>query len=209
MNYKDLLSNQELFDAFRRGDQRAFSEIYRCFKIAIYAFTIRMVGEAEKAEDLTVQSFVRVWERRESIESMAHLKNFLYIAARNSSINYLRERRRSQLELTSEIAEEADTYHISRYETDQLFTDLVEDIMLVVKKMPKLRGIVFRMRYLEERSVKEVADTLQLSIQNVYWHTSEALAQVRGALLKKAPIPSKVFSLLLMFVSASLITANS
>jgi RNA polymerase sigma factor (sigma-70 family) len=200
MKYKAILSNRFVFDAFKSGDRRAFMEVYRSFKTVVYAFTIRMVGSAEDAEDLTVQTFTRVWERRESIESMAHLKNLLFISARNSAIDFLESKRRSQVELTTEVAQEIDMYNISTYKTDQLFADLVEDILALVEKMPRLRQQVFRMRYLEERSVKEVSDTLGLSVQSVYWHTKEALAQAREVLLKKPTMPTNVLSMLLLLI---------
>jgi RNA polymerase sigma factor (sigma-70 family) len=195
MNYKAILSDHVKFAEFKKGDERAFMEVYQTFKKVIYAFTIRMVGSAEDAEDLTVQTFVKVWERRESMESMAHLKNFLYVTARNSAINFLVVRKRSRMELTTDVAEEIDTYDSWKYTTDQLFTDLVADIIAIIEKMPKLRGRVFRMRYLEERSVNDVAEALGLSVQSVYWHTKEALAQTRAALLAKSKLSSTVISL--------------
>ena len=200
MNYKAILLDQVLFAEFKRGDERAFMEVYQTFKKVVYAFTIRMVGSPEDAEDLTVQTFTRIWERRESIESMAHLKNFLFVAARNSSINFLQSKRRSQLELTTELTEEIDSYNSWKYNRDQLFTDLVEDITALVEKMPKLRGQVFRMRFLEERSVKEVADMLNLSVRSVYWHTTEALAQARASLSKKAELHTTVLSILFLLI---------
>jgi RNA polymerase sigma factor (sigma-70 family) len=206
MNYKAILSDHILFDAFKRGDQRAFMEVYHGFKRAIYATTIKMVRSAEEAEDLTVQVFVRAWERRETIYSMAHLKNLLFISARNAAIDSLQAKKCSQVELSAEVTEEIDSYNISKYETDQLFTNLVEDIMAVIKTMPKVRATVFRMRYLEDRSVQEVSETLHLSAQSVYSHTKEALAQAREALLlKKGQIRSKVYFLLIFFTGAALI----
>ncbi|HXD77610.1 MAG TPA: sigma-70 family RNA polymerase sigma factor [Puia sp.] len=190
MSYKTLLSDQDLFDAFQRGDERAFAQIYQAFKRPVYVTTFRMVGSAEDAEDLTVQVFARVWERRATIESMAHLKNFLFVAARNGSINFLEAKRRSPVELTALVTEDMETDGAAPPDADQLFADLVEKIMAIVEEMPRLRKLVFRMRYLDERPVKEVAEILELSIHSVYWHSKEALAQIRTALLEKAPARS-------------------
>jgi RNA polymerase sigma factor (sigma-70 family) len=202
MNYKAILSDQVLFAEFKKGDERAFMEVYQTFKKVMYAFIIRIVGTAEDAEDLTVQTFIKIWERRENMECMAHLKNFLFVTARNGSIDFLQSKRRSHLALTTELAEEIDNYDSWKYNTDQLFTDLVEDIKAIIEKMSRLRGRVFRMRYLEERSVNEVADTLGLSVQSVYWHTKEALAQTRAALLTKSEWRSTVFFLLFLLFFA-------
>jgi RNA polymerase sigma factor (sigma-70 family) len=205
MNYKAILSDESAFTAFKSGDAGAFTKVYEALKGVVYGFTIRLVELPEDAEDLTVQAFMKVWERRESMESMAHLKNFLFIIARNSAINFLEAKKRSRLELTIEVAEELDNHECWKYSNDQLFADLVSDVLAIIEKMPRLRGRVFRMRYLEERSVNEVADVLGLSVQSVYWHTKEALAQARTALQKKSEFSSPVFSflLLLFFVLGS------
>jgi RNA polymerase sigma-70 factor (ECF subfamily) len=205
MDYKAILSNQDLFDAFKRGDQRAFTKIYEAFKKMVYAVIIRMVRSPEDAEDLTVQAFTRVWEHRATMESMAHLKNFLFISARNSAIDYLRARRHSKVELTPEIAEEIDSSNESEIETDVLFAELVQDILALIQTMPKVRGKVFRMRFLEELSAKEVADHLDLSIHGVYWHTKEGVAQVRETLTQKAHGRSKVFLLFLLLATSAFI----
>jgi RNA polymerase sigma factor (sigma-70 family) len=205
MSYKAILSDQVLFEAFKRGDQHAFMEVYQTFKKAVYAFTVRIVRSAEEAEDLTVQAFVRVWEHRSSIDSMAHLKNFLFISVRNSSINYLQARRRSEVELTTAVAEEIDSKCLSHHNNDILFTELVEDILALIETMPKLRGTVFRMRFLEEQSAQQVSQKLGLSIHGVYWHTKEAVAQAREVLQKKGHRHSKVLFLLLLLVAADLI----
>lgn len=202
MNYKAILSDHVLLAEFKKGDQRAFMQVYQAFKKAVYAFTIGMVGSPEDAEDLTVQAFVKVWERREMIESMAHLKNFLFVTARNSGINLLAAKKRCLVELTPDIAKEIDNHDNRKYNADQLFADLVGDIIAIIDKMPKLRGRVFRMRYLEERPVNEVAETLGLSVQSVYWHTKEALAQTRAALLAKSDLSSTTISLLFLLFFA-------
>jgi RNA polymerase sigma-70 factor (ECF subfamily) len=202
MNYKAILSDEGVFTAFKGGDPNAFTKVYEALKSVLYACTIRLVEVPEDAEDLTVQAFMKVWERRESMESMAHLKNFLFIVARNSAINFLEAKKRSRAELASEVAEELDSHDCWKYSNDQLFADLVSDILAIIEKMPQLRGRVFRMRYLEERSVNEVAEKLGLSVQSVYWHTKEALAQARAALQKKPEFSPTVFSLLFILFFA-------
>jgi RNA polymerase sigma factor (sigma-70 family) len=202
MNYKAILSDEALFAAFKRGDEQAFMEVYQYFKRAVYSFTIRLVSLPEDAEDLTAQAFVKAWERRENLEGMPHLKNFLFIVARNSAITFLEAKRHSRLERTMDVAEELDNYDCCTYGNDQLFTDLVSDILAIIEKMPRDRARVFRMRYLEERSVSEVAKTLGLSVQSVYSHTKEALAQARAALQKKSELPSTIISLLFLLFFA-------
>jgi RNA polymerase sigma factor (sigma-70 family) len=197
MNYKALISDHGVFEAFRNGDERAFSKIYAAFKKPVYITTLKIVGSPEDAEDATVQAFMRAWERRDSVQSFQHLKDLIFIIARNICLNILRSKNNKAFPLTDEISEEADCSRYSKAHADQIFADLVHDIHTAIERLPKVRREVFRLRYMEEMSPDEVADALEMNVQNVYAHTKRAMRELREALGKGKLLPSE--SLLIAF----------
>jgi len=197
MNYKALISDQAVFVAFQNGDERAFSKIYSAFKKPVYITTLKIVGSPEDAEDATVQAFMRAWERRSSIQNLQHLKDLIFIIARNICLNVLRSRSNKAFALTEVVSEEADSSSYSKAHADQIFADLVQDIHAAIEQLPKVRREVFRLRYMEEMSPDEVADALEMNVQNVYAHTKRAMSQLREALGKGKLHPSE--SLLIAF----------
>jgi RNA polymerase sigma-70 factor (ECF subfamily) len=198
MNYAALISDQSVFQAFKDGDERAFSKIYQALKKVVYVTTLKIVGSPEDAEDATVQAFMRAWERRQAVQSMQHLKDLIFIIARNISIDVLRRRNNEAFPLTDEFCEEADFARYSKAHTDQVFSDLVLDIHAAIERLPKTRREVFRLRYMEEMSPDEVADRLKMNVQNVYAHTKRAMRELREVLGKGKLNPSELLLIALL-----------
>jgi RNA polymerase sigma-70 factor (ECF subfamily) len=186
MDYKALLSNETLFIAFRHGDEQAFTAIYQGFRGVIYITVSRIVQSDETAEDITVNTFMRVWERRTGIESMKHLKNLLFVTARNLSLNELRDRSK-EYKLTDEVFGEVDRMNHDLYHASELFADLIERAHDIIKQMPEKRGQILRLQFFEELSAEEIAKTLKISKTSVYYHTQEAMRILRSALSGNRP----------------------
>lgn len=206
MDYKALISDQVVFDAFKEGDGQAFSKIYNAFKRAIYITTLKIVGSSEDAEDITTQSFMRAWERRAGIESMQHLKDLLFIIARNISIDHLRKKASKKFLPTEEVGDEVDGSRYSAAHRDQIFADLVQDIHAAIERLPKVRREVFRLRYMEEMSPDEIAVALEMNVQNVYLHTKRAMKELRESLGRKRLSPSQLLALTLFLGFPDLFT---
>jgi RNA polymerase sigma-70 factor (ECF subfamily) len=197
MDYKALISDHIVLRTFKEGEGRAFSKIYAAFKRPIYITTLKIVSSPEDAEDITAQSFMRVWERRDSIESMQHLRDLLFVIARNMSIDHLRKKANKAFFPTEEVGEEVDGSRYSTAHTDQILADLVQDIHAAIERLPKVRREVFRLRYMEEMSPDEIAVALEMNVQNVYLHTKRAMKELRESLGRRSLHPSQLLVLAL------------
>jgi RNA polymerase sigma-70 factor (ECF subfamily) len=184
MDFKTLIGDVDVFHSFQNGDGKAFKLIYEALKYSVYTTTKKLVESSEDAEDVTVEAFALVWERRAAVKSMDHLKNLLHIIARNKSIDLLRSRTNVNRHSLDEILEELDTDRSMIYRNDQVFADLVEELHRAMECMPKVRKTVFQMRYFDELPADEVASFLNITKHAVYWHTKLALGQLRGKLSK-------------------------
>ncbi|HVU56291.1 MAG TPA: sigma-70 family RNA polymerase sigma factor [Puia sp.] len=49
-----------------------------------------------EAEDITIDTFVKLWQNREKFESEAHIKRFLFKTAKHASIDFHRDKRRKK-----------------------------------------------------------------------------------------------------------------
>lgn len=179
MKNSDLIVDDMVFDAFKNGDEKAFTSIYHCFKRQIYVTTYKIVRSEWDAEDITVKTFTHLWDKRLIIRDMQHLKNFLFIVSRNLSIDVLRYRARVS-ETSAGSLDAIDNNKLVSSNHDQVFAELIEEIWQVVSRMPKMRREVFFLRYKEDKSADEVSALLHISINTVYKHTSLALEQMRS-----------------------------
>src|SRR5689334_17665699 len=84
----------DLILQFKKGHQAAFTELYERYQPAIFYFVRKFVSDTGQAEDITAETFIKLWNRRENFDNEKSIASFLHITARNSSIDWLRSEKR-------------------------------------------------------------------------------------------------------------------
>lgn len=88
--------------AARNGDLGAFEHLVRTYQAPVWRFLRHLLGDAELAEDVTQETFVRVHRRLSSFDGRSRFTTWLFQVARNAGIDALRLRsRRERLELAA------------------------------------------------------------------------------------------------------------
>ncbi|MBI5309725.1 MAG: RNA polymerase subunit sigma-70 [Actinobacteria bacterium] len=78
---------QTEIEAFQRGDESAFEAIAERYRPALRVHCYRMLGSFDEAEDLTQETLLRAWSKRESFEGRAKLRSWLYSIATNACLD--------------------------------------------------------------------------------------------------------------------------
>lgn len=90
----------EVIAGAQRGDVDAFEQIYHAYVGRVHALCRRLSGDAERAEDLTQDVFVRAWRRLGSFQGRSRFYTWLYRLAVNLATDNLRAaRRRGEVEM--------------------------------------------------------------------------------------------------------------
>src|SRR3982074_14913 len=92
----DMSSDMELARALREGDEAALAAIYDRYMPGIYDFLARFLRDRSAAEDLAQMTFIRAWEKRDSLRDPARVKSWLYTIAHNLATNHVTRNRRTQ-----------------------------------------------------------------------------------------------------------------
>lgn len=88
----------------RRRDVGAFESIYRTYVDRIHGLCLRLCGNPQRAEDLTQEVFLRVWERIEAFEGRSRFYTWLYRVAVNRVMDALRsDMQRTRREVADDI----------------------------------------------------------------------------------------------------------
>ena len=136
----------------QKADVAAFNEIVSRYKDKIYRYVYRMTGNAEDAEDLTQEVFVRMYTNIAGFRAEARLSTWLFRIAGNLCTDAFRKGKNSRGNLSldgpvgdaEEHASERDLADMSR-EPDRLFgrKELGQQIESALAKLPpKLRSAV-------------------------------------------------------------------
>lgn len=88
------LTDHELIDAARGGDERAFEELVRRHERLVAASVVGMLGPGPEARDVGQETFVRFFESLDRFRKESSLGTYLVRIAINLSLNELERRRK-------------------------------------------------------------------------------------------------------------------
>jgi RNA polymerase sigma-70 factor (ECF subfamily) len=89
----EQLSDEELMEAYQRGDTRGFERLLGKHKKPVYNFIHRQVGHEATAEDLMQEVFLRVIKGAASYKRQAKFTTWVYTIARNLCVDHARRAR--------------------------------------------------------------------------------------------------------------------
>jgi len=182
------------------GDEETYIFLFREYYVSLCSYSRRYVGRKDVAEEIVSDTFLKIWETRESLQINTSVKAYLFQAVCNNSLNYLRKLKKEQtldeyfLETSSEnigfasISEEVEEQSL----TMDGISEKIED---AVNLLPEQQQKVFRLKRFEGKKNKEVAEIMGLSIKTVEMHLSKATLNLRKNL--KDYLPSFLLFLLL------------
>lgn len=93
---------KDLVKDFINGDQEAFAELVRRYERKVYSLAFRMLGNHADADEVTQETFVRLYEQRENLRTVGYFTGFLLRIATNYAIDLLRKRSRHHFSLDDE-----------------------------------------------------------------------------------------------------------
>jgi len=133
-----------------------FRQLVITYQQRLYHVIRRQVPSHEDADDVLQNTFIKVFRHLDGFENRSELYTWMYRIASNETINHLKRQKRSRVdELGDKDKRQADAY----LNTDELAASL----QTIVNMLPERQRMVFRMRYYDELSYKEMASLLQLT----------------------------------------------
>ena len=90
--------DSEVVRQIQSGDDAAFEELMRRYKRPVVNFVYRMLGNADDADDVAQEVFVRVYRNFDTYRTETKFSTWLFALARNAAIDHLRWRARHPTE---------------------------------------------------------------------------------------------------------------
>jgi RNA polymerase sigma-70 factor (ECF subfamily) len=153
---------------------------FETYYVELCEYVLRLVGSAETAQDLVQDLFLRLWNTRGPQDAQRLTRPYLFIAARNSGLKYLRHRR----------VAEAWIERVSREEIPAadspsdlcLRRELEEAAERAIAELPPRCREIFLMRRRDQLSYQEIAERAGVSLGTVKCHMWRAVVLLREKL---------------------------
>ena len=89
-------TDTELLRKMRQGDESAFRQLYDRHSRQVAAFAFHLTHSAVDAEDILQETFLTLWTSREQLPPIVNPASYLFIIARNKTLDHLRKIARQQ-----------------------------------------------------------------------------------------------------------------
>jgi RNA polymerase sigma-70 factor (ECF subfamily) len=162
-----------LLRLIRGNDRQAFKYLFDCFFVPLCRFVLTFVNARPVAEDIVMEVFAAVWEKRNELDINVSWKAYLFQSARNRALNYIRDNER--------FVPVSDWSFYDRTETDESLElkELEHLIREAVCSLPDRCGEVFRKSRFEHHTNREIAAELNISVKYVEAQITKALKLIR------------------------------
>jgi RNA polymerase sigma-70 factor, ECF subfamily len=173
-------TDDECLARIRTGDAAAFEQLFRRYAEPLYDCAYGYVGSRDAAQEIVQRLFVTLWERRRDWTVSGTVATYLFRAARNASLNALRDHRRG-IAFRARLSDTADTGG-PNVEQEIEAAELAVAVARIVARFPTRCREVFRLNRYHHLTYPEVAEVLGLSVKTVEVHMARALRELRTRL---------------------------
>lgn len=149
-------------------------------KNTLYRLAKRVVGETSEAEDVVQEVFVKIWKQRNQLAEIANMEAWCMRLTKNLSIDKLRSKHRRTESLDKgfeQVDDEQNPYQFVE------MNDTMNQIGKMMDALPEKQKMVMHLRDIEGLAYQEIAETLEIPMNQVKVYLYRARKQIREQIL--------------------------
>lgn len=161
--------------ALEKGDQKAFAELLQRYRESVYFMMLKMCGNKDDAEDLTIEAFGRAFKKLEQYSPDYAFSTWLFKIASNNAIDFIRRKKQmTSVSLDNKIENSENKEHSSNIRSQVLDPEenfikkqKIEQVRVLVDNLkPKYKEMI-ELFYFHEMSHEEISQKLNLPIGTI------------------------------------------
>lgn len=179
-------------DALENGSQKAYSELLRYYRDPLYFTLLKMMKNPSDAEDLTIEAFGKAFRNLDKYTTDYAFSTWLFRIAINNCIDYMRRKNTSPqcvdedfINIENAVGHGAAGFS-SEFSQEESYMkkERIRVMHWAVEQLrPKYRTLI-ELRYFQELSYEEIAQELNISMNNVKIQLFRAKYMLSGIMEK-------------------------
>jgi len=168
------LSDKKLVYLIANEDKTAYQKLFEEYAPRIYSFSLKYLNNKSDAEELVQDVFLKIWEKRKTLDASLNIKAFIFKIAVNTIYDFIR---RKNIEHAFEdyarlnyTTNENYTWH------DVIFKEMQQKLESLMAQLPEQQQKIFKLSKLEGCSNDEIAQKMKLSKRTVENHLYRSLS---------------------------------
>jgi RNA polymerase sigma-70 factor (ECF subfamily) len=157
---------RKLIQSIRKGNTRAFSELVNRYKDLVYTLALRMLGNREEAEEVSQDTFIKVFNSLERFKGDSKISTWIYRIAYNACLDRIRLRKSRTFLAIGEMEDFIFT------EMDTALDKMVREergllVGQCLAKLPSEDAGLLTLFYFEEKSLLEIENILNVPVSSL------------------------------------------
>lgn len=167
-----------ILSALSDGSTKAFDALFVAYYPKVLQFVTHFCNDRQEAENIVQDLFMNLWIKKDVLDGIENLDNYLFISARNAAIRYVKQ---SFVFCDDNKANDMPS-DIANGDMKLCYEELYGFVMHEIASMPEQRRRIFLMSRVDGMSNAEIAQRLGISKRTVETHISLAIATLRKLL---------------------------
>ena len=183
----DELSDEKLVGEYLASRAGALEMLVGRYFKYVYNFLIKQVGDVREAQDLTQETFLRVWKNLKKFDQNRSFKVWLFRIARNAAIDYLRKKKILTVASLESEADDGSFLDNIPDPNGSIFTkieqqEMEKETFEMLKAMPEIYRTVIVLYYNEGLNFREIGELLDEPLDTVKSRHRRALILLKKSL---------------------------
>lgn len=170
------MNNVLFLKSIQSKDEHTFKYLFDIYWESLYSYIYKNINNRQDAEEITLDIFMYLWEHSNQINHPSALKSYLFQAAHNRCLNFLRDSKQHlSLDEAGSMTEDSIDSLLEKKEVFEL-------INKAVHTLPNRCHQVFFLSKKKNMTNREIADKMNISVKTVESQMTKALKHIRNFL---------------------------
>ena len=183
MNYSSL-NDKQLIQEFLNGSDEAFEQLVGRYLKPIYNFLYQFTKDRDSLDDLTQETFIKVWRNIKKFDQSKIFRVWIYAIAKNTAYDFLKKKKTLPFSLFEDEEGNNRLEKISEEKPwpDEILhrADLAQELNNKLDKLPDSYRIILLMRYKDDLSLQEISEILKVSYNTIKSQHNRALLKLKN-----------------------------
>lgn len=171
--------DKENWGKIQLGDKKAFKHLFDEYYSSLCFYANLIINNIDLAQDIVSDCFVRIWEKKATIEIHSSIKHYLLLSVRNAIYSYLRSPESKKIDI-SLIETKLESIPIEEYNLEKEAD--IQYLSSLIEKLPEQRKKILKLAAYSGKTYKEIAHILGITENTVNKQMSRAYSFLREKL---------------------------
>ncbi len=185
-------TDHQLVARYLKGDETSLDLLVKKYFKQIYAFVFKYANDQAAAEDITQETFVKVWRNIKKIDKNKNFKSWLYTIAKNTALDFLKKKK--SIPFSNFEQENGKNYIVETLVDNLSLPDKIseslecqETFLKAIEKLSEKYKIIFSLYYYQYLNFREIAEILKEPINTIKSRHRRGLVLLKKIVAESAP----------------------